>query len=454
MMLQLEKSKRGKISLLKLKNRLTRILYACVFITSILISFKLEKFYAQIPKGSERLSLGFSVPMTEVYDVLSQEEGVSYIVYVIDGGVNNSNNLSKINPGESMYLGAPHKFGYYFQGWYLDPEFKYKVNTIEYSDDKAVTVYAKWSRKVNNSYNVINYEYTSSERLEPNTVYLKDCNYSFREDINIPGMPETKENDYTNNYIFSESQCPQGICLTDEYVLITSYSEEEDCLGELMVFDIDTGEYLLTLGMDSLSHLGGIAFDGENVWVCNSNNNTIERISYDFIELMASENKKEFVDATEVVDVYNVKNKPSCITYYGGRLWIATHTMIWDSKVVAYYYNSNLNELKPLNKYKIPSKVQGISFDREGHVYLSTSYGRNISSYLKIYSSLIEMSSNPGEPDKIIEMPPGSEEIDVQDDGLYVLFESAGEKYLEGTDGKGFCISPIDKLLIIDIESL
>ena len=48
-------------------------------------------------------------------------------------------------------------------------------------------------------------------------------------------------------------------------MLITSYSDDKGSLGELMVFDREDGEYLVTLGMDANSHLGGIAFDGENV---------------------------------------------------------------------------------------------------------------------------------------------------------------------------------------------
>ena len=76
-------------------------------------------------------------------------------------------------------------------------------------------------------------------------------------------------------YIFSASQCPQGICLTDEFVLITSYSTEDDCMGELMVFDRETGEYMVTLGMDENSHLGelrltvtmyGCAIPMKTVW--------------------------------------------------------------------------------------------------------------------------------------------------------------------------------------------
>jgi hypothetical protein len=204
--------------------------------------------------------------------------------------------------------------------------------------------------------------------------------------------------------------------------------------------------------MDENSHLGGIAYDGENVWVCNSHENTIERISYDFIRLMAYENTGDVVDARDVVDEYAVKNTPSCITYYGGRLWVATHTRMVNSKMVAYHLDSSTDKLTALSEYKIPSKVQGIAFDEEGGVYLSTSYGRSESSYLLCYPSVIALATSPGLPEKRVEMPPCSEEIEVYGDNLYVLFESAGEKYLEGTDGKGTSLSPLDKLLILPLS--
>ena len=46
-------------------------------------------------------------------------------------------------------------------------------------------------------------------------------------------------------------------------------------------------------------------------------------------------------------------------------------------------------------------------------------------------------------------MPPCSEEIALTEEQIYVLFESAGEKYLEGTDGRGKSIAPIDEILAI-----
>ena len=292
---------------------------------------------------------------------------------------------------------------------------------------------------IDNYSNVENYEYTisTSTKFGQKNTHLKDINYSFCDSIEI----------------LNASQCPQGIAITEDFVMTTSYSTKDGYLGQFMVFDRISGEYLITLGMDKDSHLGGIAYDGENVWVCNSVDKTLERISYDFIYQMAMRNKGEVIDATELVDCYSLKNIPSCITYYNGRLWIATHNILFQSHMVVYYYNENEDALKALSTYNIPAKVQGVAFSEQGEVYLSTSYGRKQSSYLKKYESVFIMTDHVKEPMLNIEMPPCSEEITIYDNTLYVLFESAGDKYIHGTDGKGQSLSPIDKILMIQIEN-
>lgn len=295
---------------------------------------------------------------------------------------------------------------------------------------------------------VMNYRYRSMESAKNR--WLKNLSYDFLDELMIPGMPSSKFQDLDEQKIFSAAQCPQGICLTEKYVLLTSYSEGKDDLGELFVFDRASGDFLVTLGMNPKSHLGGVAFDGQNVWICNSSTRSIERISYDFVKLMADQNTGEVVDASRMVDTIPVENTPSCITYDSGRLWIATHTVSGDSELVAYYYNSKKEELTALSSYRIPRKVQGIAFDDAGRVYLSTSYGRTSSSYLKVYASVFAMSGNTNKPQIKVEMPPGSEEIAISGNELYVLFESAGEKYFNGTDGKGISLCPIDKILVID----
>jgi hypothetical protein len=294
----------------------------------------------------------------------------------------------------------------------------------------------------------MNYVYRSTEGRK--TKLLKNHDFSFWDAVEIPGMPSSKLDDLETKKIFSSSQCPQGICMTDEFLLLTSYSEGDEELGELFVFDRESGSYLVTLGMNPKSHLGGVTFDGQNVWVCNSSSDTVERISYDFVELMAQQNRGEVVDASEMVDTFAVENTPSCMTFYDDRLWIATHSTDGNASLVAYHYNPTHKELTALNAYNIPKKVQGIAFDADGRVFLSTSYGRKASSYLKVYASIFALSGNTKNPQMQVEMPPESEELAIWNQTAYVLFESAGEKYYNGTDGKGVSVSPIDKILMLD----
>ena len=424
------------------------------FIRTILISFIF--LLLLMGTGSEESQGAVSAPLDSSFHEpgAAVSGGTVSVCYFLGGGMQ-----SPYNPLEfpafsgERKLQAPHRSGYRFLGWYLDRGFHRQVTVLPDQEKDHYVLYARWTPRINNHYNVENYQYGSEGKTgDKRNTMLKDLDYDFLDKINIPGMPDTRSDDFLNRYIFSESQCPQGVCLTDEFVMITSYSVEDDCMGELMVFDRESGEYLITLGMDENSHLGGVAFDGDNVWLCNSHEREIERISYDFITNMAYRNKGEVVDARDVVDCYKVKNIPSCITYYGGRLWIATHTSLMKSQMKAYYYKSSENKLEVLSSFQIPAKVQGVAFDSDGKVYLSTSYGRDQSSYLYQYDSVAAMSARPKYPSRMVEMPPCSEELDVKDDMLYVLFESAGEKYLEGTDGKGTSLSPIDKILMIPLN--
>lgn len=305
---------------------------------------------------------------------------------------------------------------------------------------------------LDDDYSVQSYPYQSRKLLETD-MHLKDCEYSFLHSVSIPGMPSTREEDARENRITDTGQCLQGICLAEEYLLVSSYSSgDRQNLGCVHVFERETGDYLATLGMKGKSHLGGLAFDGEYVWVCHSDSKALERVPFSFIRRLAAEAPRALVDVSSWFEECRISNTPSCIAYYDGRLWVATHTKAFCSRMKAYRVTKD--GLKEDGSYRIPEKVQGIAFDESGRVYVSSSYGRKNSSYLKIYKSAEQMNRHPGFPVAKIEMPPCSEEIDMDNGLLYVLFESAGEKYFEGTDGKGRSISPIDKVLSVPAQSL
>lgn len=389
--------------------------------------------------------------------VYSREEGASefHFIYALNGGVNDSENPDILYREELPFtLKVPVREGYNFAGWYADSSYTHKITKIDSENAADMILFAKWTKAIDNQYNVEMYSYQSANMVGNNQKELKECAYRFLDEIEIPGMPSTRESDYINNIICSESQCFQGLCFTPELVLMTAYAEESDAPGSLLVFDRESNRYLMTLGMKKKSHLGGIAYDGENVWICHSNNNTLERISYEFLLMVAEAAPECYLDASTLSEEYRLKNKPSCITCYGGRIWVATYDKFFHSEMISYCYSEEWNSLIALSSYSIPSKVQGVAFDDKGIVYLSTSLGRVKSSYLKVYDSLLALDKAPDHPSVKVEMPPCSEEIALEDGNLYVLFESASQKYLEGTDGNGTSASPIDKVLELDVASV
>lgn len=221
--------------------------------------------------------------------------------------------------------------------------------------------------------------------------------------------------------------------------------------GCLYVFDRGSGEYLVTLSMKKGSHLGGIAYDGESLWVCHSNFGTVERLDYALIQAIATLRPRRTVQLPEKYEEYRVSNSPSCITYFNGMFWVATHTRFFQSVMISYRFTDG--RLIESADFAIPDKVQGVAFDEAGHVYLSTSFGRSRSSYIKVYASAYALSRRPEKPMECVEMPPCSEEIVIADDELLVLFESGAQKYMEGTDGNGKARTPLDHLAAIRLDS-
>jgi uncharacterized repeat protein (TIGR02543 family) len=378
-----------------------------------------------------------------------------HISYALNGGTNSEQNPYVVHTSSLPFkLAVPVREGYNFAGWYTDSSYTDKITEINADNAADMILYAKWTRVIDSNYNVEMYSYQSASQIGTNLKELKDCSYSFLDNVVIPGMPATRENDYLGNLISGTDQCLQGLCFTPEYILITAYEEDSSLSGSLLVFDRESGKYLVTIGMKKKSHLGGIAFDGENIWICHSNGDTLERIPYEYICGIAENEPGCYVDGTGLSNEYKIKNSPSCITCYGGRIWVATHTVFFNSQMISYSYDTENDTLTALSSYVIPSKVQGVAFGEDGSVFLSTSYGRNNSSYLKVYTSLLTMTKNPDQPDVKVEMPPCSEEIAIADSNVYVLFESASARYFEGTDGNGTSSSPIDKVLQVEVASI
>ncbi len=378
---------------------------------------------------------------------------VYHIIYNLNLGENHYLNPSvyyeQLLP---MKLMSPKREGYNFAGWYTDSSYKHPLTGIEDCQNGNLILYAKWTKKISGTMNIQLYSYGAGSLTRSPEKKLSNMNYRILEDLDIPGMPGTRFEDYINNKLFSVDQCPQGLCVTEEHILVTSYSTgNHENYGSLYVFDRRTGAYLVTLSMKKGSHLGGICYDGENLWICHSNYRTIERLDYALVKEIARHQPGRTVELTQKHEEYRVSNSPSCITFFSGKLWIATHTRFFKSIMKSYRYSGGA--LEECEEFAIPDKVQGVAFDEDGHVYLSTSFGRDKSSYIKVYRSAYDLSKRPEKPAECVEMPPCSEELAIAGDELLVLFESGAQKYMEGTDGKGKALAPLDHMVAIQLDS-
>lgn len=289
--------------------------------------------------------------------------------------------------------------------------------------------------KIDNYSNVSNYKYYTLKKQSRMTkeVSLLEKDYRFLEQIEF----------------LDAEEYPQGLCIVDNYVFVSAYSGIREKNGVIKIFDLKSGQLQLELGMDARSHLGGIAYDGKNLWICNSSKMSLERMSFDFIQHMILEDKGKKIDVRNLMEIYPVKNIPSTVTFFRGQLWVTTHSAWSRSVMMGYLYKEDEKSLRVIGTFRVPSKVQGVAFSENGEVYLSTSYGRRKSSYIKRYKSIGDMSKNVENYEEKIELPPCSEGIVYLENKLYVLFESAGKKYLEGTDGKGESRAPLDRILVI-----
>ena len=425
----------------------------CILLAVVLL---LEQPQLTKGRGVMERPLSPSVYDSSILDAannLNSSIPVYHIIYNLNLGENHYLNPSvyyeQLLP---MKLMPPKREGYNFAGWYTDSSYKHPLTGIEDCENGNLILYAKWTKKISGTMNIQLYSYGAGSLTRSPEKKLSNMNYRILEDLDIPGMPGTRFEDYINNKLFSVDQCPQGLCVTEEHILITSYSTgNHENYGSLYVFDRRTGAYLVTLSMKKGSHLGGICYDGENLWICHSNYRTIERLDYALVKEIARHQPGRTVELTQKHEEYRVSNSPSCITFFSGKLWIATHTRFFKSIMKSYRYSGGA--LEECEEFAIPDKVQGVAFDEDGHVYLSTSFGRDKSSYIKVYRSAYDLSKRPEKPAECVEMPPCSEELAIAGDELLVLFESGAQKYMEGTDGKGKALAPLDHMVAIQLDS-
>lgn len=340
------------------------------------------------------------------------------------------------------------------------------VNPDDPESDPNVMTYTG-STFDDNYYNLINSTNSWSQfRFFSRSLYQNDSYV-------IPGLRQTNVSGMATPYMV-----PQGICMAGNYILISAYSSSDKVWTSSVIYvlDRDTGKYLTTLALSTRCHVGALAYSTRTnrVYIADSSlkdervprtnksdqpeNPTgvyrIWQISMRDLRKYVNQNRDSVY--VPLVKYLSCNTIPSFIFIYKNTLFVgsfnansfyprsyATAYSLKTGKVVTYkLYLSYFTQGAQIVKHK-------------GRLYVitSSSYGRNNTSYLRIYrihyNKYLGWFRNPVLV-RSLRIPNMSEDLDSGGDHLLINFESGATKY----QAQNVTQNQIDRVLNASIGSL
>lgn len=289
------------------------------------------------------------------------------------------------------------------------------------------------------------------------SVNVQDRNLSSNTNSPYYGIYECLINDNVDIPL-EDYMVPQGITLVDDYTLITSYDYLNEDYSIVYVLD-KNGNVINKCSLNNKSHVGGIAFDKDNnlVWITGDNGYIN---AYDVKNILTEEScYPRFANLDVGEGLANYKdpstNSVAYLTIYKGDLFVGSFSRY--SSGLVKKYTIDLNDakdkisLKYQESFKVPSKVQGMTFYNSGdneYIIFSRSYGRNHPSVLQVFKyDDIKEKIALTRTSIAYEVPVMLEQVTISDDKLYALFESGALVYTNSLD-------TVDNVWTVDAEKL
>ncbi len=359
----------------------------------------------------------------------SVSAGDGYIIYVKASGGNYVEliRLTDITAGGYTHIGLLPSQRYSFM---IVP---YKIyNGVEYKADNSNEVSVDVSGTIKTATKAVLYK--TNKKLKKSAVYKKYKQFSnalvLDKSVIMPGVNETNVDGF-----LSKNMTTQAVAFAGKYMLVSAYDYADEENSVVYVIKRSTGKYITTLVLPDAYHVGGIAYDGHNVWVATGT--AVSCFEFSAVKTAVASG----------LDSYPVSYKTRCevdcqasfVSYYNNRIWVGEHKETSSAKM--YGYNISAKELVPVltKKYtmKIPSRTQDVEFVNKTTVIISRS--NQVSSKKKYYISemrkyKLDWSGKKKGTVKLktckakITTPPMMEGVAYRKGYLYVSFESVNMK--------------------------
>lgn len=325
---------------------------------------------------------------------------------------------------------------------------------------------------------------TSSKLRYPQEYMNTEMNYPTISKLNASGMFAVPGLEYTNvNGKGCDTMVPQGLCVAGDYILISAYDGIElykSNLEERIKTDINKmlyskeskhnihnsviyvlskkdKSYLTTLVLPDFNHVGGLAYDGDYIWVAKGSDCALSAIKYSTVS-NAVKSKKDSV-SVKYYQTAPCGIRASMVTYYNNRLWVGVFNKDSNGYLKGFdvYRNSKKKlYLLPYRTITLPNKANGVVLASVGgktQMVVNTSYGRNSASNAYFYTLNInkDYSLSDYTLRKKLKLPPMAEEICIDGSRVYNLFESGATPYSSVCGNRAKNI--VDRVCVSNIKS-
>lgn len=264
----------------------------------------------------------------------------------------------------------------------------------------------------------------------------------------IPGLQKSASLSFSGKPSTCDCMTPQGITVTDDYLMISAYCHDHVHHSVIWVLDKDTHEYVKTVVLEGMPHTGSIAYDAAHdvVWVAThvKGKATASTISMDDIE--SSQETK----AVPWQRTFELEGLPvdSCLCMDQDSLVAGTFEKTGEVHIRWYDIGSEglkgrEEKIRPKETRTFGANLQGIAV-ADGHVITASSDGPDLTSKLTVYPEDMEDLDKPVAQ---VDLPPRLEQISLSGSVLYANFESGAKPYRD----EGVVV---DRVLSLDMDRI
>ena len=261
----------------------------------------------------------------------------------------------------------------------------------------------------------------------------------------IPGLKYTRTflNAQGSKQAVCTSMTPQGLAVTDEYVLVSAYCHTEKHNSVIYVINKETHRFIKEVVLPGLPHVGGLAYDPEHdmLWYSSNINGIAQAVSIkmDVLREYSYADNRMPVQVNQTCSLYGIV-RDSFMTFYKGCLYVGCFNKYTESTIARYAVDSQGDlvntfdeELGMMFEMAVPLDYSTISEQAQGIVFYEQSDKR------------LYVNENSA---RSYRMPEMIEQIVVDGDELYVLFESGAYAY------RGYAGNVVDRVLKLNLTKM